>query len=249
MRDLLVRVAADVAIPMLPVLGVQAWLVHRDTPRLPPAGGPDNGEVPGDGEALRIVLLGESPVDGVGVSDHRDALGGQLAVHLARHTGRRIRWHAVGRNGMTARKALRHLVPRLPQAPADLLVIALGVNDCMILSRPGRWASDLRHLILRARAHLGGHVPVALSAVPPMDRFPALPRPLSLVLGLRSRALDAAARAVARRMPGVRHVPLTGQRAGREHFCEDGFHPSTLGYERWAALLAEASLPLLPTHH
>ncbi|MBM3462548.1 MAG: SGNH/GDSL hydrolase family protein [Armatimonadetes bacterium] len=228
--------AADVAIPMLPLLGVQAWRVRRATPRLPPAAGPNRGCVAG-ARPLHVVLLGESPVDGVGAPDHEQALGGNLAGHLARSSGRGVRWVAIGRNGMTARKALGTLIPLVPRERADLLIIALGVNDSMILTRPGRWARDVRQLILRARARLG-QVPVVLSAVPPIEKFPVLPQPLAAVLGLRGRALDAALRALARRMENVRHVPLHGD-ASPEHFCEDGFHPSPLGYARWAEILVE----------
>lgn len=241
----MIRVAADAAIlPMLPLLGLQGWRVFRTTPRIPPAAGPNSGEVPGLGAPLTVVVLGESPVDGVGVQRHEEALGGQIASLLARRTGRPVRWHAIGKNGITARSASRLLLPRLPQARADLLVIALGVNDSMILTRPGRWAHDLRHFIQRARARLGP-APVALSAVPPMERFPVLPQPLRTVLGLRARALDAAGRALAKRMERVCHVPLTAE-AHPDHFCEDGFHPSCAGYARWAGILAEAAAPLLP---
>jgi lysophospholipase L1-like esterase len=82
---------------------------------------------------------------------------------------------------------------------------------------------------------------VLLAGVPPIDCFPALPKPLNLVLGARSASLDQASMALAKRMKRVVHVPVQIEKAQRtELFCADGFHLSELGYKLWAEQLAEA---------
>lgn len=170
------------AVLLAPVLFAQALHVRRVTPRLPGASGPVTGFVPG-GDPLRLLVLGESTVDGVGAASHEEALTGQLALALAERTGRGVRWQAVGCTGANARVVLEELLPAAE--PADLVVIALGVNDTIELHSAGRYRRDLLRLVVAVRRELGP-VPVLLVGVPPMGRFPVLPQPLRAVLGARS---------------------------------------------------------------
>src|SRR5215213_1408517 len=105
MFDLKNRIVAAAAFPLLPVLFVQGRGVRRRTPRLPDAAGATEGVVPGRGEPLRLVVLGESTVAGIGAAAHERALTGCVAAALARATGRPVRWRAAGRSGASAREA------------------------------------------------------------------------------------------------------------------------------------------------
>ncbi|RSD25735.1 SGNH/GDSL hydrolase family protein [Amycolatopsis eburnea] len=216
------------------VLIAQAVYVKRTTPRLPGAAGPTEGLVPGDGEPFRLAVLGESTVDGVGAAHHEEALTGCLARELARD-GRAVRWQAVGRTGANARVTRTDLVPLV--RPADLVVIALGVNDTIELRSAPAYRRDLLALVVELRRRLGP-VRVVLAGVPPMSRFPALPRPLRDVLSARSTALDAAAAALAR-VPGVTHLPMDPALLDPAAFASDRFHPGPAGYARWAQTLAD----------
>lgn len=215
------------------VILAQALYVKRTTPRLPGAAGPTEGQVPGDGTPLRLAVLGESTVDGVGAADHEEALTGCLARELARD-GRAVRWQAVGRTGANARTVRAELVPLV--RPADVVVVALGVNDTLELRTAPAYRRDLLALVVELRRRLG-QVGVVLAGVPPMSRFPALPRPLRDVLAARSSALDAATAAIAR-VPGVRHVPTDPALLDPAAFARDRFHPGPAGYARWARALA-----------
>ncbi|SFW49803.1 SGNH/GDSL hydrolase family protein [Amycolatopsis australiensis] len=217
------------------VLIAQALYVKRKTPRLPGAGGPTEGLVPGTGEPVRLAVLGESTVDGVGAATHDEALTGCLARELARD-GRAVRWQAVGRTGGNARTVRAELVPLV--RPADLVVIALGVNDTIELRSAPAYRRDLLALVVELRRRLGP-ARVLLAGVPPMSRFPALPRPLRDVLAARSTALDASA-AVLARIPGVTHVPMDPDLLDPAAFARDRFHPGPAGYARWARALAHA---------
>jgi lysophospholipase L1-like esterase len=208
---------------LFPVLLVQGLLVRRRVLRLPEASGPTSGSVPGP-DPLRLLVLGESTAAGVGAATHAAALTGQLAVAL----GRGVRWRVIGRSGLTA-SAARGLVPR--PLDADVVVVVLGVNDTKNLVPVRRWRTDLLRLIIAI-----GDVPVVLTGVPPMDAFPSLPQPLRLLLGLRSRELDAAAAS----LPRVTHLPMPRELLTPELFCEDGFHPSEAGYRLWAGSIAES---------
>jgi lysophospholipase L1-like esterase len=217
------------------VILAQAVYVKRTTPRLPGAAGPTEGLVPGAGEPFRLAVLGESTVDGVGAASHEEALTGCLARELARD-GRAVRWQAVGRTGANARTVRAELAPLV--RPADLVVIALGVNDTIELRTAGAYRRDLLELVIDLRRRLGP-VDVLLAGVPPMSRFPALPRPLRDVLAARSSALDHSAATLAR-IPGVTHLPMDPRLLDPAAFAADRFHPGPAGYARWAQTLAAA---------
>lgn len=231
------RLSADAALALAPILVAQGSAVRRDTPQLPGAAGPTEGVAAGPEPALRLVVLGESTVAGVGAATHAEALTGQVAAALAARLGRAVAWRAEGQIGITARRARLTLVPALPPEPAHLALVALGVNDSLKLRAPGRWAADLTDLIAALRERIGP-APVFLAPVPPMGSFPALPQPLRTALGLRAQLLDATAAALAPRLDRVIHLPLAAP-AAPELFCADGFHPGPEGYRKWGAALAE----------
>ena len=234
------HIAAILTPLLLPVLFVEGYWLRRTTPRLPDAAGPLEGFVAGKGEPLRLIALGESTVAGVGARTHETGLAGQLALALARHTHRSVEWMVVARSGINARKCRAELVPQLSGRRADVVIIALGVNDAIEFHTARRWASDVEILIEYVRAQVGDAL-VILSGVPPLDYFPALPQPLSFVLGARSAALGRASLELVKKLKRVVYVPfrIENERCD-ELFCADGFHPSELGYSEWAEQLAAA---------
>jgi lysophospholipase L1-like esterase len=236
------HIAAILTPPLLPVMLVQGYWLRRTAPRLPDAAGPLAGTVAGEGEPLRLIALGESTVAGMGARTHETALAGQLALAVQRATRRSVQWEVVARSGINARQSLVELVPRLAGRRADVVMIALGVNDSIELHTARRWTADIETLIDEIRAEVGEAL-VLLSGVPPLEHFPALPQPLRFALGARSAALGRASLEVVKKLGRVVYVPFQiDQQRCREFFCADGFHPSELGYSEWAAQLAAAFL-------
>ena len=234
------HVATILTPPLLPILLAQGYWIRKRTPRLPDAAGPLEGTVAGEGEPIRLIGVGESTVAGVGAATHETALTGQLAVALGRDAKRSVDWLVAARSGINARLSLAELVPKLAGHRADVVLIALGVNDSIEFHAARRWAVDLERLIEAVRGEVGEAL-VLLSGVPPLDYFPALPDPLSFVLGARSASLEQASIKMAKRMTRVVHVPFQiEQKRCVELFCADGFHPSELGYRVWAEQLAAA---------
>lgn len=233
---LALRAAAAGSLALAPLLLAQGLLVRRRTPRLPDAAGPPEGLADGPGPALRLLVVGESTVAGVGAATCAEALAGQFAAALAARLGRAVAWRAAGQSGATAAELRGRIVPGLPAEPADLALVALGVNDTLRFHGPRRWAADLADLVAALRARVGP-APLALAAVPPMGRFPALPQPLRATLGARARLLDLAAADLAATLPDVAHLPISIP-VTPELFCADGFHPGPAGYRRWGELLA-----------
>lgn len=231
-----------VTLPTLPILFVQGRQARRRTPRLSEAGEPFCGRIAGRLPTIRLIMLGESPVAGVGVAHHAEGLSGQTAQALHDRTQRAVAWEAIGKNGMTARGCQRQLMPCLVGKQADILVMALGVNDVTGLHSPSRWQTDLRQLIMAARELLGD-IPLIVAGVPPLGRFPAIPQPTRSILGMRANALDGAARLLAQQMANVTHCPTPPPPATM--FARDGYHPGPLGCTHWGRVLAETMVNVI----
>jgi lysophospholipase L1-like esterase len=229
-----------IALPLWPFLVAQGNYVRRMTPRLPEAAGPTGG-VAGqdyDGLPLSLLALGESPVAGVGVDRHEEAITCQLAQALSARLQRRINWSAYGKNGITVREALTQLVPCIPKQRVDIALVAFGVNDTTAFHSAARWREDVRNILTALDAQCAPRL-IVLSGVPPMERFPALPPPLRWIMGLKARVLDSAARDLTLRWPHVRHVGLALDPADKTMMAIDGYHPSQVGCIAWASLLAD----------
>lgn len=226
--------------PLLPLLVAQGYWLRRRTPRLPDAAGPLEGTIPGEGEPLNLIALGESTVAGVGARTHEMGLTGQFARALSHDLQQCVNWRVVARSGINARKTLEELVPQLAGSRADVVLIALGVNDSLEFHTARRWTLDIERLIAAVRENVGDAL-VLLAGVPRLDYFPLLPPPLSAVLGARSAFLGQSTGKLTERLERVLHVPFQIREPGvASLFCADGFHPSELGYKLWAEELAAA---------
>lgn len=219
---------APIALPL-------ALRTRRNTLRLPPAAGKLSGvagvELPG--APIRLLVLGESTVVGVGVDELDVALVGQLAVALAERCGRPVAWRACGENGITAAQALQRLLPQVLDQPFDLALLVFGVNDTTRLTSLSRWQAALGGMaaVLASRG-----ARVAFSSVPPLQHFTALPWLLRRLLGMRASLLDARLRQLAASQGAGHHAVELEFSA--EYLARDGYHPSSLGYRVWAQGLA-----------
>ena len=238
------------ALPLAPVLIWQGRRVRRDTPKLPEACGPRAGLDNADklcksgapAKPLRLLILGDSSAAGVGASHQSEALSGQLRACLASTLAVPLQWRVVARTGIATAEALALLDEAMPDQPEgfDIALVALGVNDVTALRGVSRWLADVDRVCARLRERHSVKR-VIWSGLPPMDRFPALPQPLRMVMGLHARALDRALAA---------HFSRDGSASGRRHIAmplmpdgavaSDGFHPGPLAYARWAQTLHSA---------
>ncbi len=238
------------AVPLYPLLYLQGKHVRRITPRMPEAGGPAHGTAPWPPQGaepspaapvLRLVAIGESPVAGVGVTLHTQAITAQLAAMLAQQAEMPVSWQAVGLNGADLAQALQVLVPRLPLPvpPVDVALIAFGVNDTTSFHSSARYRAELAQLIAAVRNKLAPAHNI-LSGVPPMHAFPSLPQPLRFVLGQKARALDWVTENLARELAGVHYIPMQLDTGEAGLMAVDGYHPSEKGVQRWAQHMAAA---------
>ena len=224
---------APVALPL-------AVYTRRKALRLPPAAGLSRG-VAGQalpGEPLRLLVLGESTVVGVGVDQLQAALVGQLALALAVREGRPVAWRACGENGITAEQARERLLPQVLGQPFDLALLVFGVNDTTHLTSLARWEAALGSM---AEALVARGAAVAFSSVPPLQHFTALPWLLRRLLGLRAGLLDTRLRQLAVGVGASHHT--VDLEFSAEYLARDGYHPSSLGYRVWAQGLAVSLAP------
>lgn len=224
---------APIALPL-------ALRTRRNTLRLPPAAGLLSGVAGADlpGEPLRLLVLGESTVVGVGVDELDAALVGQLATALAARCGHPVAWRACGENGITAAQAHERLLPQVLDQPFDLALLVFGVNDTTHLTSLTRWEAALGDM---AEALAARGARVAFSSVPPLQHFTALPWLLRRLLGMRAGLLDARLRQLAASLGAGHHAVALEFSA--EYLARDGYHPSGLGYRVWAQGLAVSLVP------
>jgi lysophospholipase L1-like esterase len=231
-----------VALSLYPLLLAQGRRARRITPRMPEAAAPFDG-IAGKhhaGTPLSLLTVGESPVAGVGVDTHENAITGQLAHALSSELKRPVAWMARGKNGVTVRDAIDQVLPQVPARQVDIVLVAFGVNDTTAFHSIARWRRDLRELIDAVDARCNPRL-ILLSGVPPVGRFPALPQPLRWVMGLKASALDRAARELAHALPRTHHVALALDTNDPAMMAADGYHPSRRGCTAWAGLLAAAA--------
>ncbi|MBT8145184.1 MAG: SGNH/GDSL hydrolase family protein, partial [Gammaproteobacteria bacterium] len=201
------RLLAHATVLLTPVLYLQGMYTRMRIRRLPEASGNRQGRVQGDSQVIRVLLLGESTVAGVGASTHELGLAGRIGEAITAMTGASVKWQVLAANGLTA-SGVRAKMRELPDGTrADLVVIGIGANDVFRLQGPGGWEREIRALIDTARDRVG-FAPVMLSAMPPIGKFPGLPQPLRSVLGLRAKLLDHSSEKLAADMTGVTFVPL-----------------------------------------
>jgi lysophospholipase L1-like esterase len=230
---------------LAPALLLQGRRLRRTALRLPEAQGPRSGEaVAPDGPTgapLRLLVVGDSSAAGVGVNWQHEALAQPAAQHLAAASGRPVAWRLLARSGITTAEAAALLQAKAP-APADVVVVALGVNDVTAQHSATRFLRDYQALLQLLRQRTGARCAV-LSGVPPLHRLPATPQPLRWYLGQCAQRLDHALQQLCRQQPGLHHLPLSW--AQPQAMARDGFHPGLLQYRQWAQQVAVQAGALL----
>ena len=205
---------------LAPVLVVQGRQVKQNTPRLPEAKGPRKGIQGDGGKQIRLLILGDSAAAGVGV-DHQDhALAGQILACFGPNY--RVEWALKAKTGATTKKTLEYLEALAPDV-FDVAVTSLGVNDVTADISPELWAEQQKRLVSLLKEKFQARR-LILSAVPPMELFPAVPRPLGWYLGLRAARMNRLLKAWLKDQPGCEFVEFDLP-MDPALMAGDGFHP------------------------
>ena len=229
----------------LPLVPLQGYRLRRTLPRFADADGV-TGRVGSGERRMRVVALGDSVTAGYAVGHHRSSVAGQLAVRLADRFGATVDWQACAMTGATAGVAMG-LVSAEALVEADLVFVSIGVNDLKNLHSTTRFRRELGTL-LDAILAAAPRAQLCLLGIPPLDHFPAFPRPLSDALGWRGRVFDAIGVGAVQARERAFRIQ-TAEPLGPEMFAGDGFHPSPALHAAFAdAVMAGLPLPEEPHH-
>jgi lysophospholipase L1-like esterase len=228
-------------LPWAPVLLAEGLYARIATTRLPPACDPQ-GRLGRGGRIVRIVGLGDSIIAGIGVERQAEGLVGQVAARIAERSGVAVEWNAVGESGATSLAVRDRLLGEALCFEPELAVLSIGVNDAVAGVRPAEFRERLSEIVT-ALASSPRRPLVVFGGIPPLDSFPALPWPLSQLLGDRARALQEAAVALTG-YRGMRVVVFPAQ-LDRTAFARDGFHPGARGCAAWSEWVVNGMAPQL----
>lgn len=229
-------IAGALILPFAPLLYAQGQLTRRKVGLLPGAAGPETGVIGDPNGAARLLAIGESTIAGLGAKTHETAFSGQFAKQLGRRIGKGVRWKAIGRNGVTAERTIRELVPAIPDENFDYILVGLGGNDVMKLSSPRKWRRDMKRLLDVLRRHSPNAV-IFLSNCPVIRLSPAIPQPINFILWQLSKLHDANIRELAAQSERVFYYRQP--ESVPANFFADGIHPSELGYAEWSRAMME----------
>lgn len=195
---------------------------------------------PRSGQTLRLVLLGDSTVVGVGVDRPEDTVGGQLAELLAAE-GNRVELSSVAIAGARSAELTTQAARALVGPRPDVAVVLIGSNDAIRLGRLDVAAARLGAAVRQLRR---AEVPVVVGTCPDLGAAHAMAQPLRTLVGQRSRSLARAQQAAVRAAGGIT-IDLAAEtgvlfRTDPGTLCWDGYHPSADGYRLWAHALAPA---------
>jgi lysophospholipase L1-like esterase len=235
--NLLSRAAA---MPLAPLLLVQARKARASIPRLPDAALPWTGALPG-AELIRLLVLGDSTAAGVGVDSQNEALPGSFAHEFGDRFDRGTTWTAIGENGATSRDILERFIDEATTERYDVVFLTIGANDALGLRSRRAFARDVREIVRRLR-EVSPDALLLVSLMPRFDRFRSLQRPLRWNLALHAASLDDAARAAVRGLDRVFALPKPPPYTPT-FWATDLFHPGPSGYREWAEFVLD-SVPL-----
>ncbi|MCB2020146.1 MAG: SGNH/GDSL hydrolase family protein [Burkholderiaceae bacterium] len=238
---------------LAPVLIAQAVATRRRAPVLPEAAGDREGLLGAGSDPLHLLIAGDSSAAGVGVAHQDQAFVGHLSRALQRRLDRPIRWSLQARSGLTTRQVhamLRETWGDKTLPAAQLAVVLTGVND--VIDQIGVRRAMAERVAL-ADWLLGerGVEHVVFAPLPPVHRFPLLPRPLRDVMGSDARRHDEAIARWAATRRDVSHTPIEFD-LSTDAMASDGFHPGEPVYracgEALAAHIAGLARFKLETH-
>lgn len=224
---------AVLILPFAPFLYLQGQYVRRKVGLLPDAAGEKIGRFGDDGEAfVNLLAIGESTVAGLGAKTHETALAGQFARVLSEKIGKSVCWHVIGKNGVTAKRALKELVPQIPaEEKFDYIIVGLGGNDVLKLSSPLKWRRNMLKILHALREKHPESV-IFITNVAAVKLSPVLPEPIKFILSHLSRLHNENIKQFVGEFDRVYYYEQP--ESVPPDFFSDGIHPSEAGYKVWS---------------
>jgi lysophospholipase L1-like esterase len=211
-------------------------------------GGRDTGErLPLDRAAsLRYVALGDSTVEGIGASAPERTYVRRLHARL-REVYARAEVENLGVAGATSFDVLHEQLPRAVRRRPDLVTLSVGPNDITGRIVVDAFERNVETIFRTLRARR--ETVVVATLLPDLGVTPRFRgRPEAPTVARRSLEFNRALQRVAT-PHGVVLVDLYGPSRDEvprrpELVAGDGYHPSDVGYARWAELMWATIAPL-----
>jgi lysophospholipase L1-like esterase len=229
------RMSLALKLALSPLLVAQALATKRRAPTLPEAAGPREGRLGRGGDAIRVLIAGDSAAAGVGVASQHHALAGHLTRTLHRCAARPVAWSLHARSGLTTQQ-VHALLRSTALQRADVAVVVTGVND-VIDQIPSQRAVQYRAALADWLLAEGIVAHVLFAPLPPVHHFPLLPQPLRRVMGDDARRHDDAMARWAATRSDVSHLVIALDLTP-EVMASDGFHPGEPVYRTCGEALA-----------
>jgi lysophospholipase L1-like esterase len=202
------------------------------------------------GDAVDLVLLGDSVAAGLGAEVPKETLGARLAKGVAKRTGRSVRLRTAARVGAESSMLGEQLASLPSSYRPDVAVVVVGGND---VTHRVPVAESVRHLEEAVRALQERGADVVVGTCPDLGALRPVPQPLRALGSQQSRRLAEAQRRAALGL-GAYAVSLADVVGPffitnpDEMFSLDRFHPSAQGYRRTAKAMLPSVLAALGEH-
>ena len=219
----------------------------RDATFRPPAGRQAIPTLPADRDLpIRYVALGDSTVEGIGASAPELTYVRRLYARL-REVYARAEVDNLGVGGATSADVVKEQLPHAVERRPDLVTLSVGPND--ITKRIGVDAFERNVETIFRAVRARPETVVVATLLPDLGvtrRFRGKPeepvvsrRSVEFNDALRRRALAYGIALVDLYEPSRAEVPRRP-----ELLADDGYHPSDIGYARWAELMWQVIAPL-----
>lgn len=189
----------------------------------------------------KILIFGGGAAVGRGVSTHDLALPGALARAVSSRTGRGSDVDVVAISQLRVKTALTKL-RSLHLWRYDVVIVIVGIDDALQLSRPDLWRRRMSTLL----DTISADTPIVVAGIPPIRSLSIFDSALGGVADRRALMLNREMAALCAGREGMIFAPLTvldgpGSRQDRHRGPEE--------YRHWAGLLADPTTRLLSETH
>lgn len=189
-------------------------------------------------EPDRVLLIGNGPVAGLGVTSHDLALPGHFARQIAALTQRGVELQLIERKDLTIGNAARYFTDESTD-DYDLIVCMVGSLDAVYLTTVDEWRDHLSHL-LDCFARSAPRAGILAVGIPPTSALRLVPEVAAAVIDARVSELNDVTLDAASFRAGLDYLPFSPPAE------PDGDrHRSAATYGLWAALIAPHAARLL----